>query len=256
MKIFFFLKLFLWTSTFLLALKTAIDAVYSTYLPKGMHAFVYMSLELEPSNVDVNVHPTKHEVHFLYEEEIIEKIKVHIESQLLGSNATRSFYKQLKMPGVSEPSKAEKSFKKSSGDKIRPQNMVRTDNKEQKLDKYLFTGVTKSDSGGSSLTLSGSSGLSSGNDQADESFRITAARKSKEVRLTSVLEMQKKIEDGCSVYLRKVLKEMVFVGVVDKHFALFQHETKLFMANTLKLRYKTANGITKFTYFFIFISFQ
>ncbi|XP_023294215.2 DNA mismatch repair protein Mlh1 [Lucilia cuprina] len=215
------------------ALKAAIDTVYSTYLPKGMHPFVYMSLELEPSNVDVNVHPTKHEVHFLYEDEIIDKIKSQVEAQLLGSNSTRTFYKQLKLPGVTETPEADQSFKTALGEKVYAKDMIRTDNKEQKLDKFLFTtGVTKSDSACSSMSLSGSSGNSF---LGEESFRDVAARKSKEVRLSSVLAMQKKIENGCSVHLRKILKEMVFVGVVDKHFALFQHETKLYMANTLKL---------------------
>lgn len=216
------------------ALKVAIDSVYSTYLPKGTHPFVYMSLELEPSNVDVNVHPTKHEVHFLYEDEIIDKIKAHIEAQLLGSNSTRTFYKQLKLPGVSEIAEPDQSFKNALGEKVYAKDMIRTDNKEQKLDKFIYIGaVTKSDSAGSSQSLSGGSGTSF---LAEESFRDVAARKSKEVRLTSVLEMQKKIELGCSVNLRKILKEMVFVGVVDKNFALFQHETKLYLANTLKLR--------------------
>ncbi|XP_037827108.1 DNA mismatch repair protein Mlh1 [Lucilia sericata] len=215
------------------ALKAAIDTVYSTYLPKGMHPFVYMSLELEPSNVDVNVHPTKHEVHFLYEDEIIDKIKAQVETQLLGSNSTRTFYKQLKLPGVTETPEADQSFKTALGEKVYAKDMIRTDNKEQKLDKFLFTtAVSKSDSACSSMSLSGSSGNSF---LGEESFRDVAARKSKEVRLSSVLAMQKKIENGCSVHLRKILKEMVFVGVVDKHFALFQHETKLYMANTLKL---------------------
>ena len=34
-----------------------------------------MSLEIAPSNVDVNVHPTKHEVFFLNQDSILEKIQ-------------------------------------------------------------------------------------------------------------------------------------------------------------------------------------
>ena len=48
-------------------LRKAIEVIYVNYLPKDKHPFVYMSLFITPSNIDVNVHPTKHEVHFLHE---------------------------------------------------------------------------------------------------------------------------------------------------------------------------------------------
>jgi len=37
------------------SLKKAIINLYSSYLPKGTHPFVYLSLEINPNNVDVNV---------------------------------------------------------------------------------------------------------------------------------------------------------------------------------------------------------
>uniref|UniRef100_A0A1A9V9Q8 DNA mismatch repair protein S5 domain-containing protein n=1 Tax=Glossina austeni TaxID=7395 RepID=A0A1A9V9Q8_GLOAU len=216
------------------ALKTAIDNVYSTYLPKGMHPFIYLSLEMEPSNLDVNVHPTKHQVHFLYEDEIVEKIKSQIETQLLGSNATRTFYKQLKLPGVGNEDKKtgnETSVNKSAAaqDKVSAKDMIRTDCKEQKLDKFLLSESNKKTDDPSSTYSNGLLPIT------EQSFRVTAKQKTKEVKLTSVLKMMQQIENKCSVQLRKILKEMVFVGSIDKSFAVFQYETKLYMSNTLKL---------------------
>lgn len=183
-----------------------------------------MSLTLPPQNLDVNVHPTKHEVHFLYQDEIIERIKQQVEAQLLGSNATRSFYKQLKLPGTAD---LEVTQVLDKTQRIYEKDLVRTDSTEQKLDKF-FKPLEKTDSGLSS-TSSGSDAPSA---SQEESFRVTAARKSKEVRLTSVLEMQQRVERQCNVLLRGTLKQLVYVGCVDERHALFQHETRLYMCNT------------------------
>ena len=85
------------------ALKRSIEHIYTTYLPKGTYPFVYLSLEIAAANVDVNVHPTKHEVHFLHQDEIIEKIQQKMDATLIGSNKSRTFKTQAILPGVSAP---------------------------------------------------------------------------------------------------------------------------------------------------------
>lgn len=77
------------------ALRKSIESIYYNYLPKGTHPFVYFSIEIDPRNVDVNVHPTKHEVHFLHEDMITTSITNAVESVLLGSNHSRTFMVQV-----------------------------------------------------------------------------------------------------------------------------------------------------------------
>lgn len=79
-------------------LRKAIEVVYVNYLPKDKHPFVYMSLNIMPSNIDVNVHPTKHEVHFLHEDLIIESIQKAVDTRLLGANKSRHYYTQTLIP--------------------------------------------------------------------------------------------------------------------------------------------------------------
>ena len=64
-------------------------------LPKNTHPFVYLSLEIHPNNVDVNVHPTKREVHFLHEEKIIMAVTEAVAEVLGAANSSRTFLTPL-----------------------------------------------------------------------------------------------------------------------------------------------------------------
>ncbi|KAF2885086.1 hypothetical protein ILUMI_21089 [Ignelater luminosus] len=123
------------------SLKKCIDQIYSTYLPKNSHPFMYLSLELNPRNVDVNVHPTKHEVHFLHEDQIVESITTALETKLLGSNNSRMFYTQAKLPKTTTETVTikDKTPTKTTYDK----NLVRTDSSEQKLERFFGAPIKK-----------------------------------------------------------------------------------------------------------------
>ncbi|XP_067627207.1 DNA mismatch repair protein Mlh1 [Eurosta solidaginis] len=201
------------------ALKAAIDGVYSTYLPKGMHPFIYINIEMAATQLDVNVHPTKHEVHFLYEDEIIDKIKRRIELKLLGSNTARTFYKQLHLQSGVKEAETNTGKAKCNDKECVEKERVRTDSKEQKLEKFLaHKNTTEADR---TINL------------INESFSLNTTRRSK-VTLTSIKQMQDNIEGKLNVVMRKVLKELVFVGMVDETYALFQQETRLYLCNTSK----------------------
>ncbi|XP_069696943.1 DNA mismatch repair protein Mlh1-like [Periplaneta americana] len=69
----------------MVSVRTALKKSFEQmYVPQERQPFIYMSLELDPRNVDVNVHPAKHEVHFLHEDSVIDKVRSAVESKLLG----------------------------------------------------------------------------------------------------------------------------------------------------------------------------
>lgn len=53
------------------------------------------SLQIDPRSVDVNVHPTKKEVHFLNEDVIIERIADIVQQALIGQSHSRTFEYQV-----------------------------------------------------------------------------------------------------------------------------------------------------------------
>lgn len=68
--------------------------IYSNIFPKGRHPAIFIFLDLDPKNVDVNVHPTKAEVRFRQPQDIIELVKEGLRKAWIRTQAiypTQSF---------------------------------------------------------------------------------------------------------------------------------------------------------------------
>lgn len=143
---------------------------YVIYVLELMFYYYCFSIEISPSNVDVNVHPTKHEVHFLHEDRIVEAVQKAVEERLLGCNASRTYFTQALLPGAPIPVSWEEGDRRDrkETDKTGKQStyayqMVRTDSREQKLDAFLVPKSLKEQQLPSSQSMDvieGASGIS------------------------------------------------------------------------------------------------
>lgn len=86
-------------------LRRLVDTVYAQYLPRGAHPFVYLALAMDARILDVNVHPTKKEVHFLYEDQMTAAIEEALETALKGANKSRVFYAQSILASGTTPTR-------------------------------------------------------------------------------------------------------------------------------------------------------
>jgi len=73
------------------ALRRACENAYASLLPKSERPFVFVSLRLPRETVDVNVHPTKREVRFLHQDEIVDAIAQGLVGVLERNNDARTF---------------------------------------------------------------------------------------------------------------------------------------------------------------------
>ncbi|KAL8712986.1 MAG: hypothetical protein Q9220_002846 [cf. Caloplaca sp. 1 TL-2023] len=205
------------------AIKKAIEQTYSVFLPKGGHPFTYLSLDIDPQRVDVNVHPTKREVNFLNEDEIIESICQEIKVQLSSVDTSRTFAAQSLLPGAKTPSStmpkilagSQKSTQRllpSITSKPLENNVVRTDPNLRKITSMLTH--------------------SSSDSAHPPTVNYThSPRELTHCRLTTVKDLRAEVRDSMHSSLTEIFASHTYVGLVDpyRRIATIQGGVKLFL---------------------------
>jgi DNA mismatch repair protein MLH1 len=246
-------------------IKKAVESTYSTFLPKGSHPFLYMSLEIDPARVDVNVHPTKREVNFLNEDEIVDDICQEIRVRLGNVDTSRTFIVQSLLPGVSVPTisaasvnaspRAQSPTKtltpgaasstqrpSSSGrnavPKVYENNLVRTDAKSRKITSMLPPSSKPLKSPVKTQTT-GDVDMEDADDPAlvaepdpDADYMITD-RENTICRLSTIRALRAAVRENMHNGLSDIITSHIFVGIVDtrRRIAAIQSGVKLLLVD-------------------------
>lgn len=227
------------------ALRRSVLALYTTVLPKGAYPWIYLSLHIDEANVDVNVHPTKREVHFLHEEDIVEVICTHMQACLANADSGRNFATSSSQAVLTEfhagpPPAASTSALRRSGASSDapgyPQHTVRVDAKARTLDGMGAIVYQQKDRTGHAPDSSSSDRMEVDVDHdhqtALQRFEGTQVWKGESnTTLESVEELRQAVHLNRHTELTEVLRDHTFVGIVDPNKALLlvQNRTKLFL---------------------------
>ena len=79
-------------------LSSALERGYQSLLPARRFPIGVLGLELDPSLVDVNVHPAKAEVRFQEEREIFQRVMFAVKEALLSQDLSSSYALESKAP--------------------------------------------------------------------------------------------------------------------------------------------------------------
>ena len=258
------------------AVKKAIEQTYSIFLPKGGHPFIYLSLDIDPRRVDVNVHPTKREVNFLNEDEIIDKICEEIRVRLGNVDTSRTFMTQSVLPGVrvptistdtsNSPKKrtnaendgdssqiAEKTPQRTPGSRPYENNLVRTDSRAQKITHFMGPSAQ-------TPTLRAERSSLGGADEEEAEALVEDAmdfsftdREPTVCRLESVKELRAAVRETLHEDLTEVFSTHTFVGIVDhrRRLAAIQSGVRLLLVDygIASAEYFYQLGLTEFANF-------
>lgn len=244
-------------------LRRALASVFQVFLPKGNHPFAYLSLRIAPQNLDVNVHPTKKEVRFLHEDEIIEWVCGHIHEVLANKNSSRTFRQSTLKRDNGQVDEVVATVKK-----YRQENkLVRVDARQPKISAFArndFQSIVRGaamdeeneekraeqeremdssdfldqDSQSQNQQSPPQSHVSQSQPQqsslhSDFDSLVDSGRTRSDIHLDSISDLRQDVKDFTDRSLTNVFNNLVYVGIVNptKRLCCFQYDVKLFICD-------------------------
>ncbi len=125
--------------------KVILDAIsegYKSLIPINKHAVCFLNIEIDPSKIDVNIHPTKLELKFENEQQIYVELKEYIRSSLIRSNLIGKYEtfdkkENLISKPITSPKKIENKSEQINIDNLN-QGILNNLEKEYKNQTYNF----------------------------------------------------------------------------------------------------------------------
>lgn len=178
-------------------LKKAVEAIYKSRLSKGSCPFVLLSLNIR-AMLDVNIHPTKEEVRFDYEEQVINAITNHIESALVEKTTSTIGPAQPSMKSLIKSPAITSSRPIALTPSSRPDLLNRSNHSIQTIDSML-------------------------KNQKTGSFVW------RDIKLTSVCRLREELKEKMDQKIKNLLDESTYVGVYTRNSSiLMQSGTSLY----------------------------
>lgn len=227
------------------AIKKAIEHTYQPFLPKGGHPFLYLNLDIDPARVDVNVHPTKREVNFLNEDEIIDMVCDEIRTKLGQVDTSRTFMTQSLL-GAKRPTQSgldnagpagklsstlvessdtnatqKTPVSKTATQKPYENNLVRTDSRVRKITSMLPPEKRSSSPTRPDVHMS-------------DAMEYQYTEKEATIcRLISIKELRTEVREEIHNELTNVFAQHTFVGIVDerRRIVAIQGGVKLYLVD-------------------------